>query len=168
MKSRYTPIGTERGPAWIRKGSERELRSTDVAVFDCDGVLVDTRNSYDVTTVRVVERLIGEMLGVRLLWERVAPRLIHRLRKTGSFNNDWDTTYALCLFAACSMPMRFKEALATVRRLPVTPGGAVRSAVPAVFASVNRIIVEYVNSKGQVGHSSIDRFVGETMTAVAR
>ena len=166
MTTRYTHIGTEHGPAWIRKGSERALLSTDVAAFDCDGVLVDTRKSYDATTVRVVKRLIGEMFGVRLPWGREAPRLIHKLRKTGGFNNDWDTTYALCLFATCSMPMRFKEALATARRLPVTPGGAVRSAVPAVFASVNRIIVEYVNSKGQVGHSSIDRFVGETMSAV--
>src|SRR3989454_6468276 len=166
MRSGYIPIGTEHGPAWIRKGSERALQSTDVAAFDCDGVLVDTRNSYDVTTVRVVERLIGEMLGVRLLWERVAPRLIHRLRKTGSFNNDWDTTYALCLFAACSMPMRFKEALATVRRFPVSLGGAVTAAAPGVFSGVNRIIVEYVNSKGLAGPSSIDRFARETMSAV--
>src|SRR2546427_1711059 len=164
MRSGYTPIGTERGPAWIRKGSERALRSTDVAAFDCDGVLVDTRNSYDVTTVRVVERLIGEMLGVRLPWEREAPRLIHRLRKTGGFNNDWDTTYALCLFAACSMPMRFKEALATARRFPVSIGGV--AAAPGVFSGVNRIIAEYVNSKGQAGPSSIDRFVKETMSAV--
>ena len=162
--TRYTPIGTEHGPAWIHKSSQRALRNADAAAFDCDGVLVDTRNSYDVTTVRVVKRLIGEMLGVRLPWEREAPRLIHRLRKTGGFNNDWDTTYALCLFAACSMPTRFKEALATARRLPV-PGGAVTATVPGVFSGVNQIIVEYVNSKGQMGHSSIDRFVRETMSA---
>jgi hypothetical protein len=112
-----------------------------------------------------VNRLIGEMLGVTLPWEREAPRLIHRLRKTGGFNNDWDTTYALCLFATCSMPTRFKETLATARRLPV-PGGAVTATVPGVFSGVNQIIVEYVNSKGQIGHPSIDRFVRETMSAV--
>ena len=164
MTTRYTPIGTKHGPAWIRKGSERALRSNDVAAFDCDGVLVDTRKSYDATTVRVVERLIGEMFGLRLPWEREAPRLIHRLRKTGGFNNDWDTTYALCLFAACSMPMRFKEALATAQRFPVSIGGV--AAAPGVFSGVNRIIAEYVNSKGQAGPSSIDRFVRETMSAV--
>jgi len=166
MTTRYTPIGTKHGPAWIRKGSERALRSTEVAAFDCDGVLVDTRKSYDVTTVRVVERLIREMFGVRLPWEREAPPLIHKLRKTGGFNNDWDTTYALCLFATCSMPMRFKKALATARRLPVPLGGEVTTAVPTVFSRVNRIIVEFVNSKGRVGHSSIDGFVKETMSAV--
>ena len=164
MTIRYTPVGTEHGPAWIREGSERALGSTDVAAFDCDGVLVDSRNSYDVTTVRVVERLIGEMLGVRLPWKREAPRLIHMLRKTGGFNNDWDTTYALCLFITCSMPMRFKEALATARRFPVTLIGEVTAAVPAVFSEVNRIIVEYVSTKGQVGHSSADRFVRERMS----
>jgi len=66
MTTRYTSIRTEHGPAWIRRGAERALRNADVAAFDCDGVLVDTRNSYDATTVRVVERLIGEMFGVRL------------------------------------------------------------------------------------------------------
>ena len=165
MTTRYTSIRTEHGPAWIRRGAERALRNADVAAFDCDGVLVDTRNSYDATTVRVVERLIGEMFGVRLPREREAPRLIHRLRKTGGFNNDWDTTYALCLFAACSMPTRFKESL-TARRFPVPLGGAINAAVPAVFSGVSRIIVEYVNSKGKAGHPSVDRFVRETMSAV--
>src|SRR3989442_11854323 len=63
------------------------------------------------------------------------------------------------------MPTRFKEVLATARGFPVALGGAVTSAVPGVFSGINRIIVEYVNSKGKAGHSSIDRFVRETMSA---
>lgn len=74
----------------------------DSLAFDCDGVLVDSRRSYDEAILRVTDSLTREAVGLRLPWRRAGPPLIERLRMTGGFNNDWDTTYALTVMAAAA------------------------------------------------------------------
>ncbi len=76
-----------------------ELAAVDAVAFDVDGVLVDARNSYDEAIEVVTETMVKELTGKRLSLARAAPRLISALRRTGGFNSDWDTTYALTVFS---------------------------------------------------------------------
>lgn len=76
----------------------RRSQSWAVA-FDCDGVLVDSRRSYDDAILRVTDSLTRELVGSRLPWRKIGPPLVDLLRMTGGFNNDWDTTYALTVLA---------------------------------------------------------------------
>jgi phosphoglycolate phosphatase-like HAD superfamily hydrolase len=81
----------------------------DAVAFDCDGVLIDARRSYDATIRVVVEKMVEETAGVRLRLARAMPGLIATIRRTGGFNSDWDTSYALTLFSLVALAQRKDE-----------------------------------------------------------
>ena len=87
----------------VNRSSIGLLGKVDAVVFDCDGVLIDARRSYDATIRVVVETMVEEMTGVRLRLARAIPRLIATMRSTGGFNSDWDTTYAMTLFSLVAL-----------------------------------------------------------------
>lgn len=96
----YLRLSAPRGGGFaVRRSSREALSKVDAVVFDCDGVLVDARESYDATIRVVVETMVEELTGVRLGLKSEMPRLISTVRRTGGFNSDWDTTYALTLFS---------------------------------------------------------------------
>jgi phosphoglycolate phosphatase-like HAD superfamily hydrolase len=99
-RGRYTFSATRgRSGAIVNNLSRGLLGKVDAVVFDCDGVLIDARDSYDKTIVVVVETMIKELTGYELRIANIAPKLISTMRRTGGFNSDWDTSYALTLFA---------------------------------------------------------------------
>jgi phosphoglycolate phosphatase-like HAD superfamily hydrolase len=99
-----TPGG---GSGFALNESSRELLGrVDAVAFDCDGVLIDARRSYDATIRVVVETMVEEMTGVGLRLARAIPRLIATMRRTGGFNSDWDTTYGLTLFSVVALGQR--------------------------------------------------------------
>ena len=102
---RVTPPGGRIGLA-VNRSSTEALGKVDAVAFDCDGVLIDARKSYDATITMVVETMVEGMTGVRLRLARVAPRLISMVRRTGGFNSDWDTSYALSLFSVVALEQR--------------------------------------------------------------
>jgi phosphoglycolate phosphatase-like HAD superfamily hydrolase len=102
---RVSPPGGRRGLS-VNRSSTDALSKVDAVAFDCDGVLIDARKSYDATIRVVVETMVEEMTGVRLRLARVAPKLISVVRRTGGFNSDWDTSYALSLFSVVALEQR--------------------------------------------------------------
>ncbi len=64
---------------------ERALRPVWLG-FDMDGVLIDTRDSYDACVQQTVQGLGGEA---------VSDNDIQELRRGGGYNNDWDLTRRL-------------------------------------------------------------------------
>lgn len=92
----YTEVPTEGGRAYIRSDRREALASVGALVFDCDGVLIDVRSSYDVAISRTVRYLLS-----KLFYRDFSPvatrRIIYRFRQSGGFNNDWDTVCALLL-----------------------------------------------------------------------
>jgi phosphoglycolate phosphatase-like HAD superfamily hydrolase len=102
---RYLRVPTPRGGNGfaVNKSSRELLGKVDAVVFDCDGVLIDARKSYDETIRVVVETMVEDVTGVRLRLARVVPRLISTIRRTGGFNSDWDTSYALTLFSLVAL-----------------------------------------------------------------
>jgi len=108
LEARYLRVPSPRGGNGfaINKSSKDALGQVDAVAFDCDGVLIDARRSYDETIRVVVETMVEEMAGVRLRLARVMPRLIATVRRTGGFNSDWDTSYALTLFSLIALGQR--------------------------------------------------------------
>ncbi len=104
MPEKYDSVKTSDGRAWIKPSCLPELCKVDAVVFDCDGVLVDARRSYDATITEVAERILRENIGINSPRKNFTPNLIRQLRRTGGFNNDWDSTYALILFSIMALP----------------------------------------------------------------
>jgi phosphoglycolate phosphatase-like HAD superfamily hydrolase len=85
------------GAIWLRPGL-RLPAHLDTALFDVDGVLIDTRRSYRLAVVHAAEHLVREVNGLR---EAPSPMVsaedVALFKLAGGFNSDWDATQ---LFAA--------------------------------------------------------------------
>ena len=69
-------------------------------MFDVDGALVDIRRSYNTAIKRTVDLTLGFLSGTPRdfrLPNLVTDEMILKFRRTGGFNDDIDTCYAICL-----------------------------------------------------------------------
>lgn len=78
----------------------------DAIVFDCDGVLIDVRESYELAIAQTARHALAQYAGVSSIG--VGPEIIEGFKSTGGFNDEVDLTYAavLSLAAADSLRMR--------------------------------------------------------------
>ncbi len=65
-----------------------------VVLFDVDGVLWDTRRSYDAAILKTLDYMVV-LAGRFDLQGRVEEADLRRMRRAGGLNNDWDLTYVL-------------------------------------------------------------------------
>ncbi len=140
----YEKLDPSGGAALVRSESRERLKRVDAVVFDCDGTLVDARRSYDTTVMRTVRAMLEEFSGVSLPVEDVGGQMILKIRRTGGFNSDWDTTYALSLLSEAAVQQCRTEGTADAGRVVDRLEGLV-----AGFSSRNRL----------AGRSSIDSFL---------
>jgi len=84
-----------------------ELNDVDGIIFDCDGVLVDVTNSYDLAIQRTTAYVLKEIAGIQK-FEPITSKIIDEFKATGGFNDEVDLTYAsiLSLAAANSLGKR--------------------------------------------------------------
>jgi len=84
-----------------RVSIDPKFKSTgaDCALFDIDGVIVDIRKSYDFAIKKTVNFIIKQITKASNLNGLVTQEMILKFRRTGGFNNDVDTSYAIILIA---------------------------------------------------------------------
>ena len=73
-----------------------KIKQLDSIVFDCDGVLIDVSNSYDLAIKKTVDFIIKEMAQVNESG-LVTTSMIEGFKTSGGFNDEIDVTYALIL-----------------------------------------------------------------------
>jgi phosphoglycolate phosphatase-like HAD superfamily hydrolase len=80
---------------YVREGAEEPLRGIEKIIFDFDGVLVQTSQSYRQTVRKVVDYYFLEILGLEGEEGNLATlRDIQKFKDTGLYNNDWNLSYA--------------------------------------------------------------------------
>ena len=78
------------------------MNSNACIIFDIDGTLIDTRESYNKSIKKTVQFLVKYIdISKENLGKIVSDELIFKFRKSGMFNNDIDTSYALVLSILC-------------------------------------------------------------------
>lgn len=93
MRPEYIKLDTEK-PVYIRKDRLSEIAEVYTTVFDCDGVLLDVRRSYNKAVAQTTITIIEAFTGTRLPEEIFDGPLNFKYKTTGGFNNDWTHTYA--------------------------------------------------------------------------
>lgn len=73
-----------------------------------DGVLIDTRLSYNLAIKKTVKHVL-DILNMAKTIQSVSDSILLKMRRTGGFNNDIDTTYALILTSLVSQITSSKE-----------------------------------------------------------
>lgn len=71
-------------------------KNPDAIIFDCDGVLIDITNSYDLTIKNTTAILLKKIAAIEKS-DPVTIEMIEGFKKTGGFNDEVDLTYALIL-----------------------------------------------------------------------
>ena len=72
------------------------IKQLDSIVFDCDGVLIDVSNSYDLAIKKTVDFIIREINQTNESG-LVTTSMIEGFKTSGGFNDEIDVTYALIL-----------------------------------------------------------------------
>lgn len=83
------------------------MNSNACIIFDIDGTLIDTRESYNKSIKKTVQFLVKYIdISKENLGKIVSDEQIFKFRKSGMFNNDIDTSYALVLSIICGPPKK--------------------------------------------------------------
>ncbi|MBC8157336.1 hypothetical protein H7X64_04135 [Armatimonadetes bacterium] len=83
------------------------MNSNACIIFDIDGTLIDTRESYNKSIKKTVQFLVKYIdISKENLGKIVSDELIFKFRKSGMFNNDIDTSYAHVLSILCGPPKK--------------------------------------------------------------
>ncbi|RJS85576.1 hypothetical protein CW702_00975 [Candidatus Bathyarchaeota archaeon] len=113
MKSRYLRVDLSvEGEAYVRNDIAQGLTEVNAAIFDCDGVLIDARDSYNRAIAKTVWYIISHLTGVSFPDKAVTDEVIAAFKRGGGFNSDWDLAYAIIMFTVSSLPQRLIEAAA--------------------------------------------------------
>ncbi len=95
---------------YVKKGSAKALSVVTKIIFDFDGVLVHTSQSYRQTIRKVVDYYFLEILDLE--GERgklVTLGDVQRFKDTGLYNNDWNLTYTIITYYLGVLMRRLQE-----------------------------------------------------------
>ena len=121
MSRHYIGMPLGRGALVARRVVNR-LGEVKAIVFDCDGVLIDVRGSYERAIKETVKTIFSKLFHVEFLGDPVGPEQIAILRRTGGFNNDADTAYILSLWLFVNLPLdRIHAMVSSYSQLGVRP-----------------------------------------------
>lgn len=104
-----------------------QLREVDAVVFDCDGVLVDVRESYNKAISKTSAYIFEGLTGYAVPESLISDEVIFLFRRSGGFNNDWDTVYGILMFMLCRLPKKTRgELLGLIGETGLQPDPFVR------------------------------------------
>ena len=89
---------------FVDTDSVDRIKRLDSIIFDCDGVLIDVSNSYDLAIKKTVDFVLKEMAGINQP-NIVTKDMIDSFKTTGGFNDEVDVTYALILSVVAAKKM---------------------------------------------------------------
>ncbi len=98
MSKNYIRFRTFGKEAYIRKDAFEQLKKVDAAIFDCDGVLLDIRESFNRTITETVAYIMEGITGFEFPKNLISKEIVYLFKKSGGYNNDWDLTYAILMF----------------------------------------------------------------------
>jgi len=102
--SNYIELMNSKGTIYIKKDRVNNLAEIDTIVFDCDGVLIDVRNAYNVAIAATTRIIIEAFTGTIIPEAIFSSELNYSYKRTGGFNNDWSHAYALIMRILAEVP----------------------------------------------------------------
>ena len=85
-----------------------DLFYSDGIIFDCDGVLIDVRKSYDLTIKKTTEYVLEKFSQITDSIE-IDSKIIDGFKSTGGFNDEVDVTYASILSIISAKKLNKKQ-----------------------------------------------------------
>jgi len=124
----------------------------DSIIFDCDGVLIDVTESYDVTINKTISYVLKEIADITVDTP-LTNEILLKFKSTGGFNDEIDITYSgiLCFIAAKKLNKDPAELILDVL------DNADDSGITHTENFLNKIDVYIANVKSRLGYPSADK-----------
>ena len=103
LYGKYLKLKSNNEKILIKKDSLRKIYKIDAIIFDCDGVLIDVRQSYYKATIETINYIINNLTNSKIDG-LVTNETIHLFKRSGGYNNEWDISYAITLFIILKFP----------------------------------------------------------------
>lgn len=116
---------------YAKNGIFNAIQNIDGIIFDCDGVLVDVSNSYDLTIQKTTSYILKKVANLSK-FEPITSKIIDGFKATGGFNDEVDLTYALILTLAAADNLK---------------------------KNANQFIFEVIQNANQTGIKSVEKFL---------
>jgi len=148
LLNEYYELRVDGGKAYVKSDSFGKIYSIDAIIFDCDGVLIDARRSYDEAIRRTIQHIFAQLTGCPLSLSTIPKEAIYNLRLSGGFNFDWDTTYVIALALFKNLPKRFQEAFSEAAK-QIEAEEAIQRLTAASSKLSGRMPKDYFKKKGK-------------------
>ena len=130
--NKYTIKTIKKSEIYIKNNLQINLNNIKGVVFDCDGVLIDARLSYDLAIKNTISLILGNLISTKLDSNIIPNQIIEKLRETGGFNNDCDTVYAIIIYILSNLDTKL-----TIFTKIVNEGGFDKLKLNKKFLKVN-------------------------------
>ena len=128
LSDNYLAVNVDGRKAYVRRGAIAPIKEVSTLIFDCDGVLIDARNSYNRSISRTVSYLSQNLLKMPIPEQAISEQVIYSFRKSGGFNNDWDATCAILLYLYTKLPQQALNNIQTLAESQVDGSSLVADA----------------------------------------
>jgi len=85
----------------------QKIQKFDSIIFDCDGVLVDIRNSYDYAINKTISAIMNEIFNEKIS-DVVNSKILYGLKAAGGFNDEVAVAYAVIMTLVASKKSNLK------------------------------------------------------------
>ena len=108
----------------------QKIQKFDSIIFDCDGVLVDIRNSYDYAINKTISAIMNELFNKKIS-DVVNSKILYGLKASGGFNDEVAVVYAVVMTLVASKKSNLK---------------------------FEKLIIDVINNANESGINSIDNY----------
>ena len=92
---------------YISEDMTQKIQKFDSIIFDCDGVLVDIRNSYDHAINKTISAIMNELFNEKIS-DVVNSKILYGLKAVGGFNDEVAVAYAVVMTLVASKKSNLK------------------------------------------------------------
>ena len=85
----------------------QKIQKFDSIIFDCDGVLVDIRNSYDYAINKTISAIMNDLFNEKIS-DIVNSKILYGLKAAGGFNDEVAVVYAVVMTLVASKKSNLK------------------------------------------------------------
>ena len=75
------------------KIADSDIKNINTVIFDCDGVLINSKNSYDKCIELTISYILKNILNKQFINFKISKSTLELFRQTGGFNNDYKFCY---------------------------------------------------------------------------
>ena len=86
--------------------ADNDIKNINTVIFDCDGVLINSKNSYDKCIELTISYILKNMLNKQFISFKISKSTLELFRQTGGFNNDYKFCYVVILKIISMVPSR--------------------------------------------------------------